>query len=73
MKTKYVLKNTNTKKYFKGYPGKGNGKVLANKPTWCVHASRAFQFADIDLATHTRRRLFCQSQFVEVIPNDNPT
>lgn len=64
---KYALQNIKTKKYFKGYPGKGQGKKLANKPIWTNQISEALQLIDLSLATHTRRRLFCQSQLVELI------
>lgn len=60
---KYILKNTKTKLYFKGYAGEG--KILANKPIWTKEVGKALQLVS-DIAEHTRCRLFCQSQYVEL-------
>lgn len=70
---KYALQNIKTRKYFKGYPGKGQGKKLGNKPIWTNQISEALQLADLSIIIHTRRRLFCQSQLVELvqIPKEN--
>lgn len=62
---KYILKNLKTGLYFKGYFGKGKGP--GNKPVWTEKTTKALQL-DLDIAKHIRRRLFCQSQFVELIP-----
>lgn len=70
---KYVLRNIKTKKYFKGYQAKSetyfNCSIFrhGNKPTWTNQIAQALQ-CEITIAEHTRRRLFCQSQFVELIP-----
>ena len=59
---RYVLKNTKTSMYFAGY----EPVWPCNKPTWTEHIAEAIPY-DLELAVRMRRRLFCQSQFVEMV------
>lgn len=62
---RYVLKNVKTEMYFAGY----EPVWPRNKPTWMDDIGYAIQY-DSELAVRMRRRLLCQSQFVELVPVD---